>query len=151
MHPHITESLIRLGSAAFQEELYESAATYFRTALYLSPNTISIYMRLGLALHKLKEYKKAENVFKIVAKNASTYSEAYTQLTRVLMDADKLDEATMMGKKSVELSPNNIHAHLNLGHVYNKQGDIQNAKKMYKKALDIDNDFPNANYNICYT
>jgi len=147
----ITESLIRIGSIAYQEEQYETAATYFKTALYIAPKTMSTYMRLGLVLHKLKELQKAENIFTLVIKNAPEYSEAYTQLARVLMDAEKLDRAIVIGKKAIELSPENIHTYLNLGHIYNKKGDIESAKKMYTKALNIDSNFPNANYNLGYT
>lgn len=151
VHPRIAESIVRLGSAAFQEELYESAAAYFRTALFLDPKSLSTYMRLGLAFHRLKDLKKAENAFRLVIKSAPQYAEAYTQLTRVLMDSDQLDEAVISGKKAVELAPQDIHAHLNLGHVYNKRGETRLAVQQYRQALAIDNDFPNANYNLGYT
>lgn len=150
-HPHIAESLIRLGTTAFHEELYESAATYFKTALYLDPSAPSTYMRLGLTLHKLKEYKKAENVFKMVIKHAPHYAEAYIQLARVLMDSNQLDDALVIGKKGIELAPTDIHAHLNLGHIYNKRGETKQAIACYENALSIDNKFPNALYNLGYT
>ncbi len=48
--------------------------------------------------------------------------------------------------KSIRLNPRLLGAHLNLGGVYALEGKMEEAEKVYRKALELDPDNPSARF-----
>ena len=49
---------------------------------------------------------------------------------------NKLDEAIIYFKKAIEINPNFAEAHKNLGNMFYKLGEINEAELSYKKSID---------------
>ena len=58
-----------------------------------------------------------------------------------------LDEQGAIYKKVTELYPNDLRGWNNLGIVNFKQGNVESASRLYQKALSIDSNNPDVNYN----
>ena len=106
-------------------------------------------------------------------KDKNVTIEEHFQLARSAAEKGNLDEAVRQYKRVLELDPKNAKAHLNLGIVYGRQGnlideppkdildraayDLQQLPKKsmwkkevseYKKALHIDPNFAEAHFNL---
>lgn len=53
----------------------------------------------------------------------------------------KYDEAVGELKKVLEINPGNAEAYYNLGLIYENKNQVEEARKMYEKALSIDNNY----------
>jgi tetratricopeptide (TPR) repeat protein len=56
-------------------------------------------------------------------------------------------EAIEENKKVIEVSPDYVNAHFNLGSIYHKQGLLEEALDEYEKTIQIDRGFADAYYN----
>lgn len=64
------------------------------------------------------------------------------QLARALMRLGRFDEAQTHLETAVDLDPRYADAHVLLGDVYRQQGELEQARDMYKKALELKPDLP---------
>ena len=60
---------------------------------------------------------------------------------------DNLDEKSAIYQKVTELYPNDLRGWNNLGIINFKQGNVESATRLYQKALSIDANNPDVNYN----
>ena len=63
----------------------------------------------------------------------------------------KIEEAEKSYKKAIELKPDYVEAHYNLGVTLRILGRFDEAEKSYKKAIELKPDFPEAHYNLGVT
>ena len=60
----------------------------------------------------------------------------------------KYKKAISYYKKTIELQPNDPHAHNNMGNAYKEMGDFDKAIKCYDKAINLKPDYASAHYNL---
>ena len=60
----------------------------------------------------------------------------------------KLDEAIAGLKKALELNPNYVEGHNNLGLIFERRGKLDDAIASYKRALEVKPDYPEAISNL---
>ncbi|MCX5922299.1 MAG: tetratricopeptide repeat protein [Candidatus Dependentiae bacterium] len=150
-NPAITQTLVRLGSAASELKDYNSAITYYKSAITIAPNHLGAYGALSANLRYTKEYAQAAKYATMGVSLVSDYYDGYFQLSKAQTELAEFEQAIKNAQKAITLQPNNIHAYLNLGHIHNRNGTLDDAVAMYKKALEITPEFPNALYNLGYT
>ena len=51
-------------------------------------------------------------------------------------------------KKAIEIDPNYLESYINIGLLYNKEGDTKKAISYFEKAIAVDPDFTKAHYNL---
>ena len=61
---------------------------------------------------------------------------------------NNLQDAQNYYQKVLEIDPNHVNAHNNLGAIFNTLGDYQKAKDCYEKAIEIDPNSSEAYYNL---
>ncbi|TET09519.1 tetratricopeptide repeat protein, partial [Candidatus Aerophobetes bacterium] len=83
---------------------YELAITAYQKILILDPYDISIYFKIGDIYEKIKEYQKAEEIYREVARIAPDYYLSYSELGYLNQWQDK-KEALSFWMKSLELNP----------------------------------------------
>ena len=76
----------------------------------------------------------------MVKKNQSEDEKEILELAKFYFLNRKFEKAVECFKKVLKLNPGNADAYYNLGLIYENQNDPDAAKKMYEKALDIDED-----------
>ena len=67
--------------------------------------------------------------------------------TRFFAEGD-YDKAIQEYKKAIEIDPNHINSHLNLGEAYYQKGMYEEAKGEYKYVLSLNNMHIKAHYNL---
>ena len=60
----------------------------------------------------------------------------------------KYKKAISYYKKTIELRPNDAHAHNNMGNAYKEMGDFDKAIKCYDRAINSKPDYASAHYNL---
>ena len=59
-----------------------------------------------------------------------------------------LNEATAQYQKALQINPNYVEAHNNLGIIYFRKGKMDEALSEYQKAIEIKPDYAKGYYNI---
>ena len=142
------------------------AAEYYRKAVALDPNDISIRMVYAKILDNLGEEEAAVNEYNFILSKSSDnkdvlyaleniYKKKYednpndadlcTNLGAILQKQNKYEEALAYYKKSEQLNPSNVNTRINVGTLYQQKGDYKTAIIAYDSVLIVEPDNINAN------
>lgn len=139
-----------LGAIALEEEKLPEAAKYFETALLLNPDLEPIYYELAginLNLRKPKEalewLEKARAKFKLNFILEFYTGISYVQLKNYAEAIRYLTSAEVVAKTD---SPERLTRgfYYQLGAAYERNGDHQQAEKIFRKCLDMSPDYADA-------
>ena len=92
--------------------------------------------------------KQAIADFMLFNKKYPGVDNSYTNLGLLYLKQGNLELASSFLEKAVTLNPLNKIAHNHLGVVRREQGQFDKAKRSYMQALNIDNDYFSAHYNL---
>jgi tetratricopeptide (TPR) repeat protein len=116
------------------EEFYNRSYENMLRALRLGANTKESQRALALSYLHLKRLKEAEALAKRVLEKDPNDAESYY----ILWAADGKDPESLDVKKALELNPNLVMAHIDLGTAYFfKKGDYAKATEHYKRAVEL--------------
>ena len=73
---------------------------------------------------------------------------SYRNLGIVYYQLGQNDAAIDALERSIALDPNNVYSHDYLGCACSQKGWEEVAEKEFRKAIDINDDFPDAHYNL---
>lgn len=135
-----------------QSAIYDSPTTLWDDTLAKNPNSWMGHYNLGIEEVRLAAEQRAagdaESANKSLAESASHFeratvlrpghANAYANWGIVLLDMNRLPEATEKLKKSIELDPTSDDPHLTLGLVYLRQRKPAEARAEWEKALSLD-------------
>ena len=96
----------------------------------------------------LKNYKKAELIFRKSISLNQNNSEAYLNLGIVMRNLCQLDEAFIYISKALKIKPNNALGFLNKGIVYRELKEYKLAIECFYKAYEIESVLPTIKYEI---
>ncbi|NOQ85486.1 MAG: tetratricopeptide repeat protein [Deltaproteobacteria bacterium] len=75
-------------------------------------------------------------------------AEEWFEKGNMAMSAGYNNVAIRFFKKAIEIDPNYLESYINIGLLYNKEGDTKKAISYYEKAIAVDPDFTKAHYNL---
>ncbi len=150
LRPSFYLALNALGLTNFMQGEFQNAAGYFEKCLQVNPGFSearnylgSVYQELGLLDRAEEEYRKA-----IADETYKSRELPYYNLARLYLARDENEEALQLVEKSIEINSRMVMA-LNLkGIVLERLGRIEDAIDSYKKALRINPEDINLNYNL---
>ena len=87
---------------------------------------------LAFENHKKNNLKEAENLYKKVLKMNPNHFKSILYLGTLLGQTNKLDLAKPFLQKAIQINPNDIKVHNNLGMVFQKLGEHQAAINSYE-------------------
>ncbi len=105
-------------------------------------------LQQGVHFHLLGHQDKAIHWYRIALENQSENIIALSNLSTLLSDQGKFDEAVDSCKKAISISPDFADAHSNLGNALTRQGKLDEAVESYKTAISIKADFQDAHNNL---
>ncbi|MEX1001492.1 MAG: tetratricopeptide repeat protein [Crocinitomicaceae bacterium] len=125
------------------------ALEYYNSALDVYPESIEAWYNKGMFYQDRRQVDKALNCYYTINQIDSSWSDAYHNIGFIhLIMTEELDSAVHYFSIATDLDPNFYQAYNNLGLAYEKQGDLENAKKYYQKAIAINPDFQLAKDNL---
>lgn len=138
----------KLGVSYISKGELTSASIEFQRALKLNPGQKESLHALGFINTRFGKYDEAISYYKQAISIDPNYSEAMNNLGMAYMETEKPDEAVKYFNMALD---NPLYAtpekpYSNIGLVYYKKGDYQNAEDAVKKALIRNPNFPVAIY-----
>lgn len=125
----------------------DSALFYIDQGLSFDPNlstTEELYGLRGNILMSLDRYEEAEESLYMAAKSPEVSLETMKNLATVLVENDKLDEAGIVLKETLEIFGHHLESYINTGYVSNKIGLYDEALFYLEEALNLEPDNPYA-------
>ena len=133
------------------EKKLDEAVAAFRTATELNPNFAEAYINLGLLLFQQTKDDEAEKVLLKALelkpdepKIKNTLGSLYFEKARVLLEADKVDEALEHLKTSYSYNPEYSYTNYLLGYAYSNKGNNEEAIKYFEAFLAKEPNSPQA-------
>jgi tetratricopeptide (TPR) repeat protein len=127
------------------KELHESgepaaAEKIYRGILKRDPNHVEAARLLAGVAAEKKRYKDAEVFLRHAAQFAPDYGRIWIDLTNVLRELEKLDEALDCASKVLEMAPDKAGSHMLIASVYGSMSRHEEAIHAYRRALEISPD-----------
>ena len=131
---------LRIGTAWLQQGRYPNALRELLEAEKLDPKNPVVQNNLGLAYFLREKYELAVQHLERAVEIDSKYSEARNNLGRVLIEQGKYNQAITELKIVIAdlLYPTPGKAYVNLGLARFRQGQFEEAKEDFAKAIKLD-------------
>lgn len=111
------------------------AMDYFKTAIDINPKNAKMHFLYGVMLDEAKNYEASMEQYNLALK----YGDKSPELLEILENK---------WTQNIVNNPSDAQSYINLGAIYQKQGDLENAKAQYLKAQNIDSSDDTALYNL---
>jgi tetratricopeptide (TPR) repeat protein len=132
-----------------QKQLDQAVAAA-RAQIAKSPGTSGFYDLLGTALFQKKDFSGAADAFHKAIDLDKNNSDALLKLGEVQAAQGSVGQALALYEQSIKEHPREIAFYILAGEMYESQGNWNDAKAMYQKALGIQPDNPLASNNLAY-
>lgn len=146
--PSDTNAILNTAYAATLANEDERARTYYEKALNAGVKIKEIYLRLYNYAIQSEDNEEALNIIKKGKEAFPDDIDFQKYEINILIKLDRVDEAKGGIKDAIVKEPNNPDLHFSLGIIQEESGDILGARESYEKAVAIDPDHFNSNYNI---
>ena len=147
--PNDTTSLLYGGVAAQQADMYDEALTCFQTLADNGDAEIDTYKTMIYLYRTEKE--DLESVLKVVNQALEKFpqnKELVQEKITTLIMMERVDEAKSELETAINNDPTNSLYYYFLGYLYDFQEDYDNSIEQYKKAIELNPEYYEANYNL---
>lgn len=125
----------------------DEAIRYFEQAMAIGPDA-EAYDNLGVAYYQKGRKADALKLLGHAKELYPEYAQIYTNIGKILLDADDIPNALLHLEKACRLAPAALISNNNLGAAYLRAGDHAKAILHLKKAQQGDPDAQDVNYNL---
>jgi len=126
------------GEALFQAGKYLEATNLFEQYTVEKPNNPWGHFMLGLSQSKVGDTEKAEKAFVEALRIDPDHLKSLLNLSRMLIDKGRYDEAIVKLSHAGEISPTSAEVHRLLGRTYAGQHKTDDAIDSYRRAIALD-------------
>ena len=109
------------------------------------------YIRAGLAAYNQGAPEEALQTLEVGRRNAAPSALLLLALGALYIEVDRLTAASEATAAALDLEPNNVDAHVQLGDINRRNRMYQNAVAAYRQALDRDELHPAAQTGLVYS
>jgi adenylate cyclase len=137
-----SDAYIVLGYLQAMKRNHKEAIAAGKKAITLNPNSAEAYHELGCALYWSSKPAEAINyVKKAIRLNPMPPALYIHRLGLCYLDLDRFEEALKYFRKTIEISPDFLWAHVGLAMTYVNMGREREAREASLKVLSLDPDF----------
>ncbi len=124
----------------------QPAIALYEEILSLDPDYAAALINLGTIFFHLRQYGRAEELYRRATVADPGYVLAYFDLGNVLDELERLDESVAAYLQAVTLSPAYADAHYNLALAYERSGQSRQALRHWRAYFKLDNHGPWADH-----
>ena len=125
----------RLGRDYLRTNQLEKAVQAMQRATELNPTDLDNLRNLGTADLQLGRLQEARKAFESITVQSDSYAPAFNGLGLVAIAQGDADGARLNFQKAIEADPSEVEPMLNLGLLYQKAGQKQQALRYYQMFL----------------
>ena len=118
----------------------------YEEILNIDPGFAAACINLGTVFFHLRQFGRAEELYRRATIADPGYVLAYFDLGNVLDELERLDESIAAYRKAVSLSPRYADAHYNLALAYERLNQSRNALRHWQAYVKLDNRGPWADH-----
>lgn len=126
------------GEAAYRAGKYSDARTIFEGYVGAHPKNAFGHYMLGLSSWKANDLVGAEKAFKDALAIDPKHVKSLVNLSRVLIEGKKYEDAIDMLTKAGDLDPKSSDVQRLLGRAYHSQKMLEDAESAYRAAVNLD-------------
>lgn len=146
--PHHLEAMKMLAIICKKLHVYDDSEFLLESCLEFDPDNLDIKVEYIDTLIKRQKYGLAlENARDLYKKDPNNLSSLIT-LAVTLQQTNNQEEAQLLYKKILKISPNNHMAMVSMGHLYKNQGNINKSIELYKNAYNSNKHFGDAYWSL---
>jgi len=150
-YPNDAELSYMLGSVHGQLGKFEAAARSFRTCIELQPNAFIAHCGLGAAFKGLGQFAEAEQSFMDALKLQPGHTNVIQELAGILLAQDKSAAAEKLLLELASKHPHCSAAFHGLGEISAAKGQLDEAIRYYRKALELEPERAETHNRLGYT
>lgn len=155
-----TNSIYNAAIAATNAKKYDKALELYKQLIQYKFSNPSVYTSASQIMLSQKDTAKAEKILKLARKRFPDNYNVLINLTNIYLTRGDVEKSTELLNLALEKQPNNEELYYNVGVVYDqsskdttlsktKREELMNlAVKNYKKAIDLEKNYFDANYNL---
>lgn len=129
---------LKLGDLYSLKEQYGDSSEKYEEVISLNPTNLDVFVRaIWLNIEKLNDPSKALKLAQTALQTHPEDAMSFNLVGWALTAGQNYAEAKKYLAKAMQLKPNFDAAHLNLGWLYEKLGQLNTAKEYYKKAYAL--------------
>ena len=147
-HPNHPKILNLIGLAYYQLKNLNMALEYIMKAIANDSKEIGFYINLGNIYRELQNYSDAENAYMRGLEINNNSSELFYNIGILYASQHKYKDAIKYYERSLKMNPLNKFNLDNLGNAYKELARFDEAIKCHKKAIDLDQNFSQAKFNL---
>jgi len=138
------ESLIKRADEAFEEGDLERAFALLTEADAKDPRNPDTLFKMAYILQQRDDNVSALNYYKSALEVDTDNEYIHNAMASIYRENKEYASAKMHLNASINIEPNNAITYYNFGNLLVDMEHADEAKTMYKKAIEIDNDFSEA-------
>lgn len=143
-----TVILYNAGLAAYNSQNYDKAIEYYQKAADYGYNGARTYSLLSESYKLNNDTLGALQVLKEGFEKYPDDNNILTSMIQVYLDMDQTEEAMKYLNMAIQQDPTNATFYFALGTLHEKQGNEQEAIDAYEKAIELDDEYFDAFYNL---
>ncbi len=146
--PAVAQQAAAEGNTAFTSRNFKQALLAYQEVLQLAPNNLVGLVNLGVIQYRLGDFTSAEKNLKQAISLRLETGVAWLTLGSLYMDRNRLDEAFAALAQARLYDSQNPRIHNYLGVVMNRMGWSDAAESELRTAVELDNAYSDAHYNL---
>lgn len=135
------------GERTSNMQLIEEALSLQKQSLQYEKQAAFIFNEIGINCSILGKKEEAKMNFEKAIENSPSWSIPFANLSQLYLDED-ISKALRLAKHAIRLSPKNCYGYNVEGLVYLQANNYNKAESSFLKAIEIDNKFQEAYYNL---
>jgi len=142
--PFSASELVEEADDAFEKEDYKKALAFLMEADEKDKNNSEIIFKTAYILQKSGDNDKALDYYKKALELDKENEYIHNSIASVYRSNGEFTSAKMSIHNSLEINPNNPVTYYNYGNLLVDIKQYEEAKDMYKKAIELDSEFSEA-------
>ncbi len=132
----------------FKMQRYDEAAAKYQMIIDKYPESLYAWSNLGVVRSQEGRLQDAMKALQRAVALSPNDAFSYRNLGIVYYQLNQNDAAIDALERSIALDPNNVYSHDYLGCATSQKGWQEVAEKEFRKAIEINEEFPDAHYNL---
>ncbi len=139
--PDFVEAFLALPPSDVDEELFGVLVSVLRTALAHHPTYADLHYLTSRSLTRMNQLGGALQHARRAVEINPRYAKALLHLAELMVEAGEADDPIDLLRRAIDNGADWPDAHARLGDAYRRAGDVRQARRHYRRALELNDKY----------